>query len=172
MSLDAQGRRCYPTPGPVAQLVEQRTFNPTVRGSSPRGLTVKSSVFNGLHGHLQIIRIRLIEFGTSSELRELDTADAAQRTFWRVSSRESLGVPEGPLGDGALRDEPSQLYMDRLCYSATIERSRDQALAGIGPGAETSMFKLYLSELGWIGKVLGRRAAQSMDAKREQHHRE
>ncbi len=153
-------------------MVEQRTFNPTVRGSSPRGLTVKSSVFNGLHGHLQIIRIRLIEFGPSSELRELDTADAAQRTFWRVSSRESLGVPEGPLGDGALRDELSQLYMDRLCYSATIERSRDQALAGIGPGAETSMFKLYLSELGWIGKVLGRRAAQSMDAKREQHHRE
>jgi hypothetical protein len=37
--VDMIWRRWYPTPGPVAQLVEQRTFNPTVRGSSPRGLT-------------------------------------------------------------------------------------------------------------------------------------
>ena len=42
-SLDGVGRRWYPTPGPVAQLVEQETFNLTVRGSSPRGLTVKKS---------------------------------------------------------------------------------------------------------------------------------
>ena len=38
--LDSARAEWYPTPGPVAQLVEQRTFNPTVRGSSPRGLTV------------------------------------------------------------------------------------------------------------------------------------
>ena len=77
-------------------------------------------------------------------------------------ARESLGVAEGPLTDGALRDELAQLHMDRLCYGATLERSRDQALAGIGPGAETSMFKLYLSELGqrnsdWRHRVVGAR---------------
>jgi len=77
-------------------------------------------------------------------------------------ARESLGSPEGPLSDRVLRDELAQLYMDRLCYSATLERSRDLALAGIGPGAETSMFKLYLSELGqrnsdWRHRVVGAR---------------
>jgi alkylation response protein AidB-like acyl-CoA dehydrogenase len=75
-------------------------------------------------------------------------------------ARESLQSPEGPLNDPVLRDELSQLQMDRLCYGATLERSRDQARAGIGPGAETSMFKLYLSELGqrnsdWRQRVIG-----------------
>ena len=40
--LDEVGGGWYPRPGPVAQLVEQETFNLTVRGSSPRGLTEKS----------------------------------------------------------------------------------------------------------------------------------
>jgi alkylation response protein AidB-like acyl-CoA dehydrogenase len=75
-------------------------------------------------------------------------------------ARESLQSPEGPLNDPVLRDELSQLQMDRLCYGATLERSRDQARAGIGPGPETSMFKLYLSELGqrnsdWRQRVIG-----------------
>jgi alkylation response protein AidB-like acyl-CoA dehydrogenase len=75
-------------------------------------------------------------------------------------AREFLQSPEGPLNDPVLRDELSQLQMDRLCYGATLERSRDQARAGIGPGAETSMFKLYLSELGqrnsdWRQRVIG-----------------
>lgn len=39
--LDSARAGWYSTLGPVAQLVEQRTFNPTVRGSSPRGLTEK-----------------------------------------------------------------------------------------------------------------------------------
>lgn len=75
-------------------------------------------------------------------------------------ARESLESPEGPLDDPVLRDELAQLQMDRLCYGATLERSRDQARAGIGPGPETSMFKLYLSELGqrnsdWRQRVVG-----------------
>jgi hypothetical protein len=48
MSLDGLRRRWYSTPGPVAQLVEQETFNLTVRGSSPRGLTEISSKFSYL----------------------------------------------------------------------------------------------------------------------------
>ena len=43
LCLDGAPGRCYPTPGPVAQLVEQETFNLTVRGSSPRGLTARRS---------------------------------------------------------------------------------------------------------------------------------
>lgn len=75
-------------------------------------------------------------------------------------ARESMRVSEGPLTDHVLRDELAQLQMDRLCYGATLDRSRDLALAGIGPGPETSMFKLYLSELGqrnsdWRQRVIG-----------------
>ena len=96
------------------------------------------------------------------EMLSESTAGArpAQKKTLVDVARKSLGVPEGPLSDSALRDELAQLYMDRLCYSATLERSRDLALAGIGPGPETSMFKLYLSELGqrnsdWRHRVVG-----------------
>src|SRR5690606_10050648 len=40
------------TPGPLAQLAEQRAFNPLVQGSSPWGPT-PSSVFLRLSGHLR-----------------------------------------------------------------------------------------------------------------------
>ena len=40
-SVDGGGGRWYPTSGPVAQSVEQETFNLTVQGSSPCGLTIE-----------------------------------------------------------------------------------------------------------------------------------
>jgi acyl-CoA dehydrogenase len=75
-------------------------------------------------------------------------------------ARRSLGTPEGELPDATLRDELVQLQMDRLCYGATLQRSTDAARAGRGLGAESSMFKLYLSELtqrrsDWRQRVVG-----------------
>jgi alkylation response protein AidB-like acyl-CoA dehydrogenase len=75
-------------------------------------------------------------------------------------ARRSLGAPEGELPDATLRDELVQLQMDRLCYGATLQRSADSAKAGRGPGAEGSMFKLYISELtqrrsDWRQRVVG-----------------
>ena len=75
-------------------------------------------------------------------------------------ARRSLGATDGPLPDAALRDELAQIQMDRVCYGATIERSTDNARAGRGPGPETSMFKLYLSEMNqrgsdWRQRVVG-----------------
>jgi alkylation response protein AidB-like acyl-CoA dehydrogenase len=75
-------------------------------------------------------------------------------------ARRALGVTDGPLPDAALRDEFSQIQMDKLCYAATLERSGDAARAGRGPGPETSMFKLYLSEVNqrasdWRNRVVG-----------------
>ena len=62
-------------------------------------------------------------------------------------ARETLDAPDGPLPDPAIREELVQQDMDRMCYNATFRRSTDAAKAGRGPGPETSMFKLYLSEL-------------------------
>ena len=88
------------------------------------------------------------------------TAGGAKRESLVDIARRSLGAPTGPLPDAALRDELAQLQMDRLCYGATIERSSDAARAGRGPGPETSMFKLYLSEVNqrgsdWRQRVVG-----------------
>jgi alkylation response protein AidB-like acyl-CoA dehydrogenase len=62
-------------------------------------------------------------------------------------AREALECGPGPLPDADLRDRITRLEMDNLCYKATLRRSSENARAGRGPGPETSMFKLYVSEL-------------------------
>ena len=50
-------------------------------------------------------------------------------------------------GDPILRDRIAQLSMDELCFYLTVQRSADSAAAGHRPGSETSLFKLYGTEL-------------------------
>ena len=79
-----------------------------------------------------------------------------RKTLLEVA-RDALHAPEGPLPDAAIRDELVQQDMDRICYGATFQRSADAAKAGRGPGPETSMFKLYLSEMNQRGSDLRQR---------------
>ncbi len=72
---------------------------------------------------------------------------ARKRGTLADDARLSLGASEGPLPDTALRERIARLELDTLCYKATLTRSADGAKAGRGVGPETSMFKLYMSEL-------------------------
>ncbi len=72
---------------------------------------------------------------------------ARKRGTLADDARKSLGAAEGPLPDADLRDRIARVELDQLCYNATLRRSADGAKAGRGVGPETSMFKLYLSEL-------------------------
>jgi alkylation response protein AidB-like acyl-CoA dehydrogenase len=82
---------------------------------------------------------------------------APQRKSLLEVAREAMNTPEGTLPESALREELVQFEMDRLCYGATFQRSGDAAKAGRGPGPETSMFKLYLSEMNQRGSDLRQR---------------
>jgi alkylation response protein AidB-like acyl-CoA dehydrogenase len=62
-------------------------------------------------------------------------------------ARAAMDAAEGPLPDAAVRDEIVQFEMDRRCYEATLQRTMEAAKAGRGMGPESSMFKLYLSEM-------------------------
>ena len=62
-------------------------------------------------------------------------------------AREYLDVENGLLADPVLRDRISQLEVDRRCFELTLARSRDGMKAGHKPGPETSIFKLYGTEL-------------------------
>jgi alkylation response protein AidB-like acyl-CoA dehydrogenase len=53
----------------------------------------------------------------------------------------------GELNDGVLRDEIAQLEMDERAFGLTVQRSRDAAKAGHKPGPESSLFKVYGTEL-------------------------
>jgi len=66
-----------------------------------------------------------------------------------AAAKDSIGVDsEGRLADGGIRDRLAQLHLDQMALGLTIKRAADGRKAGGPPGAETSMFKIYASELG------------------------
>ena len=64
------------------------------------------------------------------------------------ASRASTGsATSGALADAVLRDEIAQIEMDERAFALTMQRSRDTAKAGHQPGPESSIFKIYGTEL-------------------------
>jgi alkylation response protein AidB-like acyl-CoA dehydrogenase len=65
-----------------------------------------------------------------------------------VQLARQYGLGErGALHDAVLRDEIAQLEMDERAFHLTVQRSRDAAKAGHRPGPESSLFKVYATEL-------------------------
>ncbi len=64
-------------------------------------------------------------------------------------ARNYLGTEgeNGTLADPILRDEIAQNEMDTRVFQLTVQRSRDAAKAGQQPGAESSLFKVYATEV-------------------------
>jgi alkylation response protein AidB-like acyl-CoA dehydrogenase len=62
-------------------------------------------------------------------------------------ARKYVGEQHGQLSDPQLRDAVTQISMDARCFSATVTRNADNIKAGHRPGPETSLFKVYGTEL-------------------------
>jgi acyl-CoA dehydrogenase len=65
-------------------------------------------------------------------------------------AREYLGEVSdgsGRLADPILRDAITQVTMDTRCFMSTVARNADNLKAGHRPGPESSMFKVYGTEL-------------------------
>ena len=62
-------------------------------------------------------------------------------------AREYLGDAGGALGDPVLRDEIARCELDERAFHLTVQRARDAAKAGHQPGPESSLFKVYATEL-------------------------
>ncbi len=69
-------------------------------------------------------------------------------------SLEETARRYGALDDLALRDRIIQANLDFLCNKLTLRRSAEAMKAGLGPGPETSMAKLYGTELNKRRKEL------------------
>jgi alkylation response protein AidB-like acyl-CoA dehydrogenase len=76
--------------------------------------------------------------------------------FGHGSSRRTMGQTAvdcigldatGRLDNAVLRQQVAQLELDTLAFGATMERVRDEARAGQGLGAASSIFKYYGTEL-------------------------
>jgi alkylation response protein AidB-like acyl-CoA dehydrogenase len=62
-------------------------------------------------------------------------------------ARKYVGERDGRLADAALRDRVAQLSMDQTCFRLTTQRNADSMKAGHRPGPESSIFKIYGTEL-------------------------
>ncbi len=60
---------------------------------------------------------------------------------------EYVGTKDGKIADPILRDRIAQHMMDQTCFTATTRRSAAEAKGGQGPGAASSTFKYYGTEL-------------------------
>jgi alkylation response protein AidB-like acyl-CoA dehydrogenase len=62
-------------------------------------------------------------------------------------ARRYAGNGAGVVTDPILRDRVAQLLMDQTCFEQTVKRTADAAKVGRRPGAESSLFKVYATEL-------------------------
>jgi acyl-CoA dehydrogenase len=60
---------------------------------------------------------------------------------------ERLGLVDGRLPEPGLRHDIARMQMDAEAFRLTLERVRDEAKAGLGTGAASSMLKYYGTEL-------------------------
>jgi alkylation response protein AidB-like acyl-CoA dehydrogenase len=82
-------------------------------------------------------------FGTGLVAR----GKANQKNPLAELAREYVGETDGRIDDAVLRDRISQVSMDERCFALTMQRSADNVRAGHRPGAESSIFKIYGTEL-------------------------
>ncbi|MHA7837258.1 MAG: acyl-CoA dehydrogenase family protein [bacterium] len=69
------------------------------------------------------------------------------RSFLADLAATHLGETEGRIADAVLRDEVADMEMDTRAFGLTVQRTKDAARAGQQPGPESSMFKIYGTEL-------------------------
>ena len=75
--------------------------------------------------------------------------DSAGGRWWEPPPQNPVAemLREYAPGDPILRDQVAQLSMDEMCFQLTVQRATDGAASGQRPGPETSLFKLYGTEL-------------------------
>jgi alkylation response protein AidB-like acyl-CoA dehydrogenase len=70
-----------------------------------------------------------------------------KRRTIRDWAREYVDFAGERVADTSLRSRMAQYEMDNLAFKLTADRARDAAKAGLPPGPESSMFKIYGTEL-------------------------
>ncbi len=76
-----------------------------------------------------------------------------------TKARRHIGPETGRLADAGLRDDIAQNAMDEAAFMLTLKRIRDNAKAGGRPGMESSILKVYGTELNQRRQDLAMRIA-------------
>ena len=82
-------------------------------------------------------------FGASS----MKPRKGSVRSFLSDLAITHLGETDGRVADALVRDDVAAMEMDSRAFGLTVQRTKDAARAGHQPGSESSMFKVYGTEL-------------------------
>ena len=132
---------------------------PLISGSSPfcetrfEGVRVPVANRVGVENAGWQIAKRLLEYERAviSVMRDAAVED---RETLEAQARRCVGEADGLIADPIVRDRVIASNIDFLCNRLTLMRSREEAQAGRGPGAASSMFKYYGTELSKARKDL------------------
>ncbi len=69
------------------------------------------------------------------------------RSYLAELAATKLGERDGRIADPVFRDEVAAFEMESRAFAYTVQRTKDAARAGHQPGSESSMFKVYGTEL-------------------------
>ncbi|MBU2644753.1 acyl-CoA dehydrogenase family protein, partial [bacterium] len=72
---------------------------------------------------------------------------AMEVTSLKEAAEHYIGLKDGRLADSSIRERMAQIQMDETCFELTVQRNFDNMKAGHNPGSESSMFKIYGTEL-------------------------
>jgi len=84
-----------------------------------------------------------------TSIATLGTRSVAGKTENPVeaAARKYIGLSDGRLKDEVIRDRMAQIQMDESSFQFTVQRNSDNIKAGHRPGPESSIFKVYGTEL-------------------------
>ena len=132
---------------------------PLISGSSPfcetrfDGVRVPVANRVGVENAGWQIAKRLLEYERAviSVMRDAAVED---RETLEAQARRCVGEQDGLIADPIVRDRVIASNIDFLCNRLTLMRAAEEAQAGRGPGAASSMFKYYGTELSKARKDL------------------
>jgi alkylation response protein AidB-like acyl-CoA dehydrogenase len=64
-----------------------------------------------------------------------------------AAAKKYIGLQDGKVAHPVIRDRMAQNQMDETCFLLTVQRNDDNVKAGHRPGPESSIFKIYGTEL-------------------------
>jgi alkylation response protein AidB-like acyl-CoA dehydrogenase len=99
------------------------------------------TVAKALLGHERTMIANVFGSGSRSPV------EGPRKNPYAELAREYVGFKDNRVSDPILRDQVTQLSMDERCFMLTVQRNADNVKAGHRPGPETSLFKVYGTEL-------------------------
>ncbi len=85
-------------------------------------------------------------FGGSRQAKTGKTGASAKEPLAEMA-KTYVGERDGQVDDPILRDRIAQIGMDQTAFQLTVQRNADNIKAGHRPGPESSLFKIYGTEL-------------------------